>query len=315
MSFKVYWNNVCLLSTKEEKYIGDSLKNSQKENSIVFEYYGLGRRMGLREKIMEDLSENTIKADLVISTDLDIFQDKGLIPSESDRFSNIRGSMPLRAEISNSNIVDPSGIFAPFIIIPLIFVVNKNLIPEEKIPHSFEELLDPYYKNKIAFGGIHNSAGRSLLKSIWYLYGKEKAEEFAKNSIITSMPAAAFRKVMTGEAPISIVPTIFAMRSGINNITAIWPREGAVAIPSYYAFKKDSDPLCTKWILENILGKSHQELLTSAGAVIPCDPHVELPHLAKENDCRLLYPNWEFLHDFDDDYFYSLCDKHYEMII
>ncbi|SHK02107.1 ABC transporter substrate-binding protein [Paramaledivibacter caminithermalis] len=315
MSFKVYWNNVCLLSTREEKFINNSLKESKKENSIIFEYYGLGRKMGLKEKIIEDLSDGTIEADLVISTDLDIFQSKNLIPSKSNELSNIKDLLPLRTAITNSNIVEPSGIFAPFIIIPLIFVVNKNLIPEEKIPYSFEQLLDPYYKNKIAFGGIHNSAGRSLIKSIWYLYGRQKAEEFVTNSIITSMPAAAFKKTMTGEAAISIVPTIFAMRSGINNIVAIWPKEGAVAIPSYYALKKDSDSLCTEWVLHNILGKSHQELLKSAGAVIPCDPDIDLPDLAKENNCSLLYPDWSFLHNFDDDYFYSLCKKHYEMII
>lgn len=315
MSFKVYWNNVCLLNTKERAYIDDSLKHSKKEDTISFEYYGLGKKRSLKEKIIEELCQGTVQADLIISTDLDIFQDKALLPSIGSKFSNAASLLPLREEIQSSNIIDSSGLLAPFIVVPMVFVVNKGLIPEERIPYSLEELLDPYFKKKIAFGGIHNSAGRSLLKSIWYLFGKESAEEFTKNSIITSMPAAAFRKVMTGEAAVAIVPSLFAMRAGINNMTAIWPKEGAVAVPSYCTVKKDSDALWVKWVSENILGKSHQQLLKSSGSIIPCNPDVELPDLVRENNCRLLYPDWHFLHSLDNDYFYSLCEKYYNMLV
>lgn len=310
MAFKVYWNNICLLSTKEEEYINNSLEKFE-NREIVVEYYGLGKEMALKEKVIEELNEGIINADMILSTDLDIFQDKNLIPSLKDNLAVTKNLAPLRKEIKNSNIIHPLGIFSPFIIIPLIFVVNRSLIPKEKIPYSFEDLLDPYFKGKIAFGGIHNSAGRSLLKSIWYLLGKEKAEKFIDNSIIDNMPAAAFRRVMIGDAALAIVPTIFAMRAGINNIHRIWPREGAVAIPSYYALKNSGNKLYTEWILENILDKSHQELLKSAGAVIPCHPSVDLPPLAKENNCKLLYPQWDFLHKFDNEYFYFLCEKYY----
>lgn len=314
MNFKAYWNNVCLLSTWEQKYISDFLKKCEKENNIIFEYYGLGRKMPLSEKIVEELSQGTVKADLIVSTDLDIFQDRSLLTSVNYSLSHNKNLLPVRKEIQTSNIIDRSGYFAPFIIIPLVFVINTNLIPKEKIPNSFEQLLEPYYKNKIAFGGIHNSAGKSLLKSVWYLFGREKAEQFAKNSIITSMPAAAFQKVMAGEVPIAVVPTIFAMRAGIRNIEAVWPKEGAVAIPSYTTVRNDANNSYVKWISENILGKSHQELLKSKGAVIPCHPDVELPNLAKENNCTLLYPDWNFLHDFDNKYFYSLCEQYYKML-
>ncbi len=314
MGFKVYWNNVCLLNPKEMAYIDKSLKASEKENIISFEYYGLGKKMSLRDKVIEDLCRGTIEADLIISTDLDIFQDKNIIPRINNNLSSASKLLSVRKEIEGSNIIDPSGFLAPFIVVPLIFVVNKSLLPKERIPNSFEDLLDSYYEKKVVFGGIHNSAGRSILKSIWYLFGREKAENFLRSSTITTMPAAAFRKVMTGEAPIAIVPTIFAMRSGINNIISIWPKEGAVAVPSYCAVKNTSDALYVKWISETILGKSHQEILTSAGGIIPCHPDVKLPDLAEENNCKLLYPDWDFLKSFDNDYFYSLCEGYYSKV-
>lgn len=277
-----------------------------------FEYYGLGRSYSMTGKIKEDLKKGEIKGDIIVSTDLDVFQDKLLAKHFLDGFHRTPSLVPINESILNSTIPHPDNCFHPFITIPLVMVVNTNLVKESEIPRSLEELLHPSFKHRYAFGGIHNSAGRSLVKSLWYLYGKQVVKDFLSGAVITTMPAQAFQKVMAGQVSVAIVPTIFALRRGIQGLKAYWPKEGAVAIPSYVAVKNKVSMEDFKLFLETILGVAHQQQLKNAGDIIPSHPEAEIPSFPLENNCNLLYPEWNFFDTFDHEEFYCLC-KNYKV--
>ncbi|MCC5909363.1 MAG: ABC transporter substrate-binding protein, partial [Clostridiaceae bacterium] len=300
------WNNICLLSNMEEAFI-KSQSTKYNYYPFDFQYYGLGRPYSMTEKVKEDLKTDEIKGDIIVSTDLDVFQDRSLAKHFEESFQKTSSLLPINEFVLKTNIPNTSNYFHPFITIPLVMVINTKLLKESEIPTSFEDLLHPNFKGRYAFGGVHNSAGRSLLKSLWYLYGSNAVESFLSGAVITSMPAQAFQRVMTGQVPVAIVPTIFALRRGIQGLKACWPREGAVAIPSYVAVKSKVATEDFKLFLESILGIDHQIQLKNAGDIIPSHPDAPISSFALENDCSLLYPKWEFFDTFDHEMFYHLC--------
>ncbi len=305
MIYKLYWNNICLISNLEEKYLKKLCQ--QKSLPLEIEYYGLGRECSLFSKIKEDLAGGEIKADIIVSTDLDIFQDTSMVKSQLDSFNNIVDFPKLNNLLSTSNIIDETGYFNPFITIPLVLVYNKELLPADKVPASFKDLLKPYYKNKVAFGGAHNSAGRSLFKSLFYLYGEAATKNFVAGCYKGSMPAAAYQMVASGQIAIAIVPTIFALRRGLKNIEYVWPSEGAIAIPSYVAFKNTVLKQDLDLIINTILSSEFQDLLNKSADIIPSYKEAPMSALINSSDQQLLYPSWEFTDNLNHQEFYQWC--------
>lgn len=302
----VYWNNVCLLTHMERKFI----QKVQTGTSLPFdfEFYGLGQSCSLTHQIKTDLTQQSARGDIIVTTDLEAFQDNALLPYFRSFRQDFR--LPLRAEIAGTSIPHPQGFIQPFIIIPLVLVVNTNLLGPAQYPQSLEDLLHPSFRKRYAFGGLHNSAGRSLLKSLWFLYGADTAEAFADGAVVTSMPAHAFQKVMKAEVAAALVPTIFALRQGIHGLKSFWPREGAVAIPSYAAARTSVAREDLDLFSESIVGRAHQEELKNNGDIIPCHPDVALPASAAQNGCRLLYPAWDFYAAMDYGRFVHICEKY-----
>lgn len=224
MHQNLLWNNVCLLGRIEEQFI-----NTLEFEHTQTEYYGLGRKMDLQTyfKSSEDNWGCTI------STDTELYQDKQFFPGKEKHLRKIAWTdIP---KLPSSTLYDNPH-YQPFIVIPLVMVVNQNYT--DLRPSSLKDLCSPKYKGLVTFGGLHNSAGKSLLKAVWSLYGKEAAIQLLENSFPASMPAAAFKCVASGQYPIAIVPTIFAAREGLSGLKAYVPKEGAVAIPSMLLFIK-----------------------------------------------------------------------------
>ena len=305
MLYNVYWNNVCLLSNQEEKFIN---KIAQQHPDFPFSvsYYGLGKPAYLSHIIEKELSNNTHSGDVVVSTDLDIFHNPKLKRYFHQDYHQISW-VPVRPELTSTTIKDPLDHFQPFIVIPLVMIINNQRLLNRPAPTKLADLLNPAFKGDYAFGGLHNSAGRTLLQAIWYLYGEQSAREYLANAVTTTMPAQAFQQVMAGKVTVAIVPTIFALRRGINNLVACWPEEGAVAIPSYVAVKKTVPVSHLQLLADTILGSVHQEQLVKAGDIIPSHPQVNCSDFTQANNCRLLYPSWDFYNNLDFDRFHNFC--------
>lgn len=309
--YNVYWNNVCLLSRMEEALIDKKIGDWEKFNggSFEFQYFGLGKKKKLFKQVYEDLDKGDVEADAIISTDLDIFHRKNMLPSRLDDYRETKDFFPIRNEILKTPIPHPSKKIHPFLVIPLVIVVNKNVIDEEYIPKSFEALCNPYYEDKVLFGGIDTSAGKSVLMTLWYIYGEGMVHRFIKNSRVTNLPALAFSRVMRGDFPIAIVPSIFALRRGIGNIIGIWPEEGAISVPSYVVIK-NSFPIEKIEFFRNLLFEEEtQNLFSQDGCIVPVNPKSKLPAWAEENSCSLLYPQWKWIEELDFEKFNMMCDS------
>lgn len=253
------WNNICLLSLMEEQYITQKLPDAKAM------YFGMGRENDLQEYFKEE--QSGWKA--VVSTDTEIFCDPKLIRNQSLKVPKLDN------KLDDEILQNP--LYKPFIVIPLVIAVNTNITHLR--PQSIKDLLKPEYEGQVVYGGPHNSAGKSLVKAVHALYGKNGTTKLFNNSFAASMPAAAYKLAMSGEFPIAVVPTIFAMRQGLHGMTTVVPTEGAIAIPSYVAINQVCDnefeEKLNKNILENL--EFHKVLCQQGHVVSPLITESHMP--------------------------------------
>ncbi len=134
-----------------------------------------------------------------------------------------------------------SGYFSPAFADPTVFIVNKNLIGDIKTD-SFEDLLNPALKGKIAFGDPANSSSAfQSLAAMLYAIGdgdpmSDKAWNFVEK-FISNLDGKMFgssgqlhKSVADGEYPIGLTwedPVVNYIKNGAP-VAVVFPKEGAI---------------------------------------------------------------------------------------
>lgn len=308
-TIKVYWNNVCLLSRMEEDFINKAQQKCNKQDNFEFEFFGLGKPMKLHQKIEQDLQSGNVKADALVCTDLDVFHNKKYLHARLDDYQKLAETFPINNKNINANAFHPTERIQPALVIPLVIVVNTALIGQKSPPTSLYDLADQAWQGKVVFGGIDTSAGKSLLMSLWYLYGEETMHRFIRNATVTNVPASAYGAVARGTFPIGVVPSIFAAGNGAGVIQRIWPSDGAVAIPSYVAIKNNTSDALKELLFECLFSKKVQEFFSMRGYMIPVHPEAQIPDWIKENCHRTVYPDWDWINNLDVERFNEICSS------
>lgn len=312
LTYKIYWNNICILSRYEELYMMEKLKHINKKYgiNIEIEYFGLGKKKKLSEQLKDDL-ENENMVDIIVSTDLEIFEDNSIYEKYEKHLQNLDSIFKIKEEIKNSNI-NRSEKLVPFLTIPLLIVVNKKLLKNES-PNTIKDIIYNDYEDKIVFGGINNSAGTSVVKGIWYKYKEDGLKNFKNNSIIKEMPIQAFNAVKKGEYPLGIVPSIFA-KIGENdkNLKIIWPKDGAIAIPSYIAIKNNVDLKVINILKEEVLNIEFSNFFVNRGDIISClEGSIDKEYVV-ENKSNLIYPSDSWLKNLNNKEFKRIYENIYK---
>ena len=119
-----------------------------------------------------------------------------------------RGELLSYRSASESNI-DPRFLFKDGLLHPsanLVFMTayNRTLIPEKEVPRTWEDLLSPKWKGKIAIDQEPND----IVTGFLILMGKEKGESYlrqlSKNIIIRRGRSLLVELLVAGEFPVSI---------------------------------------------------------------------------------------------------------------
>jgi iron(III) transport system substrate-binding protein len=119
-----------------------------------------------------------------------------------------RGDLLSYRSASESNI-DPRFLFKDGLLHPsanLVFMTayNRTLIPEKEVPRTWEDLLTPKWKGKIAIDQEPND----IVAGFLILMGKEKGESYlrqlSKNIIIRRGRSLLVELLVAGEFPVSI---------------------------------------------------------------------------------------------------------------
>lgn len=65
----------------------------------------------------------------------------------------------------------------------------------------------------LSYGGINNSAVKTVAKLTWESFGMETAKHFLTASNVFDMPIQAFHQVSIGASPLALVPSVYALRA------------------------------------------------------------------------------------------------------
>ncbi len=280
----MYWNNICVLHRYEKKHI-EKVTSLLKEQDILLktEYFGLG----YPKKLSEEVKNTGITPDIIVSTDLEVFEDPGIYGLFKEELLEIQDLLPLKKEIRNSNLCQDKRLL-PFLVIPLIMVFNRQLLAGQPLPETLKELA-VYPK---VFGGKANSAGRGVFKQLTWLYGKEFTDLFMENATILDMPVQSLQSVQKGILPAAITPSIFAFRADETLLSLRYPKEGALTVPSFIAVKNTLPPDLAGWILSKLFTADFCNYFAEYGEIQPCFQQTKDVNMVAEYQFRFVYPDF-----------------------
>ena len=141
------------------------------------------------------------------------------------------------------------GSWTGFSALPMVIMYNKDMVSENDVPKTWEDLLDPKWKGKIAFADPAKS-GSSYTQLVTMLSAnKDDGEEgwdFVRKFVgnldgkILGGSSMVFKGVADGEFPIGVTLEEAAYRyiSGGANVDVSYPEEGTSAVPDGMALIK-----------------------------------------------------------------------------
>ncbi|MDR2601875.1 MAG: ABC transporter substrate-binding protein [Spirochaetaceae bacterium] len=290
----VYWNNICLLRKSEEMFLAEY------GEGLAVTYFGLGAPRKLREQIESDLAETGgVRADVIVSTDLDIFQDKRLLRGKN-LFADLSGRFSSGPYIDKTAVsADPC--FAVSQILPMCIAAAPS---NPACPQTLYELCEPRYRHKIVLGGRDTAAGRSVVMTVWRLYGEDAALAFLDNAVFTTVPAVARFRVARNEYPVAILPS--ALCGG--GIQAVFPSDGAPAIPTFAVASKTAPIADALSFLRILFSGRMQAFYAERAFAIPSSGPLSPLLYPDGKPPPYIYPPDAWLDGFDMERFAALMD-------
>ena len=267
IKIQLYWNNICILHRQELVFL-DRIRSDlrQKGLDLNVRCFGLGYSHHMSEYLMEP---EAILPDIVVSADLEVFEDQRIyIRLAESGLHPLANCLPVKqAECVRR--LHRSDCLLPYLAIPLVFFADSR-----KFGGSDSICLDQLVKEgyPLTFGGVENSAAKTVVKTIWESCGPDNARRFLSNCTVTHMPIQAFQSVRTGEAALALVPSVYALRADGRQKKAFWPADGAVAVPSYICARKTIPEDAALTVINALRAPQISHFYVNNGCLISCSP-------------------------------------------
>ena len=158
---------------------------------------------------------------------------------------------------------------------PSVLMYNKELVPEDSVPKTWEDLLDSKWEGKIASANPSSSgsAYTQLCTGIMatspnkdYEKGWAFMEKLAKNLIITGGSSSVYKGVADGEYPLGLTLEQLAyvyVSADPNKCGMTYLKDGTSNVPDGFALVKDCpDPDNAKVFMNFLLSKDCQQIMS-----------------------------------------------------
>lgn len=225
-------------------------------------------------KLQNEIRANSVQAD-VFDANSAFFQAMPL--------KNLVEYQPEAAADYPENLKDPKGRFTAVNVFTMAVGINTNLVPEAERPKTYEDLLDPKWKGKMAWTtDLTPNGPPGFIGNILASMGQEKGmaylEKLSKQDI-ASVPASqrvVLDQVIAGQYAIGLMifnhHTVISAKKGA---PVTWLRiEPLISTGNYVGLIKGSPhPNAGKLFEEFILSKEGQTVLQKAN-YLPADPEV-----------------------------------------
>lgn len=291
---RLYWNHICILHNYEKQYLA-RLTERLAEQGIDLEvtFFGLGYATHMAEYLAQD---DAVLPDMIVTADLEVVEHPRVYERltglyDCENWLPLKDTVAVRAVRRNENLL-------PVVIIPIVLYgadcAEQGLLDIARSP-----------RLRLAFGGINNSAAKTVAKAVWARYGREAAGEVLERAEVTDMPIGAFQAVRTGSADVALVPSLYAMRADGSATYEGIVAEGPLLLPSYLLARDSIPEDVARTVARELLSRELLDFYVTNGDLIACASCVEPCSRYEEAD-----PVWalnpETLAEIDTEAFYEL---------
>ncbi len=300
----LYWNHICVLHRQELVFL-EQIRESLKDEDIDLKVtcFGLGYEYHMSDYLRRP---DAVLPDMIVSADLEVFEDSRIFNRYRDSLHPL-GSWFAVKDTEHVNQLHKDINLLPYIAIPLVFYADKSKYDSTR-PLSLMEAVDSDLN--FAFGGINNSAAKTVTKTIWEQYGSDAAVRLLSSSQITDMPIQAFHQVRTRQADLALVPSIYALRADERTTSVFCPADGAVAIPSYICARNTISEAVAKTVVSHLTALRISEFYVQNGNLVSCLQGSPENTWLKEQNRSFQIPSWPFIQTLNPDFFYKLYREH-----
>jgi len=194
--------------------------------------------------------------------------------------------------------LDPDRLWTTAFFFEWVFAYNPTLVDKSKIPQTYMNLLDPYWKGKLVADPLPNS----FIKAALRVYGEKKAAEFFKR--LVEEQNLSFRRgrtlqaqlIAAGEFPAAVEisvthPKQMKAKGAPIDYHYIYPTP--VTLAPLSIFKAAPHPHAAALAVDFILSKEGQKLIASLGYSV-ARKDVDVPDEAAQK-ARVVIPlDWEW---------------------
>lgn len=188
-------------------------------------------------KLNSEIAAGRINADLVMTSDPFWYEDlkEGgyLLAYQAPNVSQIPGGLS-----------DPDHMFVTIRVPVMVLAANRNWLPAEQQPTSFQELGNPEWAGKITMGDPNRSGSMfTAVAALAAKYGWAYFEGLRENDVVAAGGnSSVLNRVATGEKQVGIILLENLLKATQENpdipVDIIYPEDGCILVPSPIAILK-----------------------------------------------------------------------------
>ena len=156
----LYWNHICVLHRQEKAFLQELAGRLHREDiELEVRFFGLGYPEHMSEYLARP---DAVLPDLIVSADLEVFEDRAIFSKMEPELYPAADWVSLR-ESPALDAVRRGDKLLPAAAIPLVYYTRELGICEQMRLPDWDGL---------AFGGINNSAVKTVVKVVWETWGR-----------------------------------------------------------------------------------------------------------------------------------------------
>lgn len=253
---------------------------------------------GCTEEWIPQAIENNILPDFILINSPEL-ADHANKMNTCGLFSDIMGECykehPVREELKMLS--DSNGIIYPSLVTPLAMFYNKENVSENKLVHSWKDLLNP--ELRVLLPDRDKPLTRVIGGYLKKTYPDE-FEKFEKRIVYDGTPNSVVKSVASGEYDISMTLAAFAFAAPAKKISVNITNEGFYPMPQVILMKKGANKKL-KCITDLLLSDEVQKYLSEQNAWVS-NPNVPLCETFQHSGMLSEWKGWDELFNMVDEF-------------
>ncbi|HRK03107.1 MAG TPA: extracellular solute-binding protein [Oligoflexia bacterium] len=214
-------------------------------------------------KVNSELLGGNTQADLLLTSDPFWYEElkkKGKL---------LKYTPPTEAKV-RAQFLDPDGFYAGVRLPIMVIGYHRDAFSEQEAPKSFNDLLKPTFRDKIAMGSpLESGTAFTSVAVLAKHKGWDYFKKLRENGILVAGGnSAVFGRIETKERPVGIILYENLLAAAAKNpnsrITAVLPSDGVILIPSPVAISATTPhPELAKSVVDFLFSKDAQGAIVS----------------------------------------------------